>query len=136
MLVEVQEKIIAALTELGVFRLVDGWQGEIEELVKVVRNLPSAHVAYGEGDYDDGPAALGTDLVDKDMVWNVLITGANRRDRGTGAVECYQMIEATEKKLRKLDTGYGWLWPEKEKLLYAKNGLSIYGISFRIENRS
>ena len=32
----------------GLFRTIDGWQGEVEDLIKVATKLPSAHIALGE----------------------------------------------------------------------------------------
>jgi hypothetical protein len=135
LLIEIQEAIIIALSPTpAIFKNVDGWQGEIEDLLKVPTKLPTAHVALGEIDFGEEPTAMGTKLSLDDGVWNVLITASNRRDRKSGAVECYQLIEAVVAKLKMLQVANGWLWPEKAKLLYAKNGLSIYGVSFRIEN--
>ncbi|HBG06324.1 MAG: hypothetical protein A2075_12200 [Geobacteraceae bacterium GWC2_58_44] len=133
MLVETQEAIIQALTELNVFRHLDGWQGNIEELIKVPTKLPSAHVALGEIIYGEEPAAIGSKLSLDDMVWNVIITASNVRDRKSGAVECYSLIESSADKLKMMKIADGWLWPEGAKLLYAKNGLSVYGLSLRIE---
>lgn len=133
-LIDTQEAIITALTAIGSFKTVDGWQGEIEELVKQVAKLPSAHVALGEMDFGEEPTAIGTKLSNNDGVWNIIITAGNVRDRKSGAVECYGLIMAVVEKLKMLPVGNGWLWPENVKLLYAKNGLSLYGISFRIEN--
>src|SRR5919197_4042682 len=93
-LIDTQETIIAALTALASFRHIDGWQGEIEELVKTPTKLPSAHVAMGEIDFGDEPTAMGTKLSLDEGSWNVLITASNRRDRKSGAVECYQLIMA------------------------------------------
>ena len=133
MLVETQEAIIAALTELALFKHLDGWQGQVEDLIKVPTKLPSAHVALGEIVFGEEPAAIGTKLSLDDNLWNVIITASNVRDRASGAVECYTLIEATVAKLKMMKIGDGWLWPENAKLLYAKNGMSLYGISFRIE---
>jgi hypothetical protein len=134
MLIETQETIIAALIAAPpVFRYVDGWQGEIEDLVRQVGKLPSAHVAMGEIDFGEEPTAMGTLLSLDDSVWNVIITASNVRDRKSGAVECYQLIEAVVNRLKGLQVINGWLWPVNAKLLYAKNGLSIYGVSFRLE---
>jgi hypothetical protein len=134
MLIETQEAIITALSPTpAIFRHVDGWQGEIEELIKQVSKLPSAHVALGEIDFGAEPTAMGTKLSLDESVWNVIITASNKRDRNSGAVECYQLIETVVERLKALPVEGGWLWPENAKLLYAKNGLSLYGVSFRIE---
>lgn len=133
MLIEQQEAIIAALNELGTFKCLDGWQGEIEELVKLPRNLPSAHVALGEINFGEEPVAIGTKLSLDENLWNVIITASSRRDQNSGTVECYQLLEAVVAKLKMLPIGNGWLWPVKSKLLYNKNGLSLYGIAFIIE---
>ena len=42
-------------------------------------------------------------------------------------------MEAVVAKLKMLPIGNGWLWPVKAKLLHNKNGLSLYGIAFIIE---
>ena len=133
MLVETQEAIITALTDLDAFKHLDGWQGQVEDLIKVPTKLPSAHVALGEVAFGEEPTAIGTRLSLDDMVWNVIIAASNVRDRKSGAVECYNLVEAATAKLKMLKIGEGWLWPVKAQLLYAKNGLSLYGISFRIE---
>jgi len=133
MLVEEQEAIIVALQELGLFKCLDSWQGEIEELIKVPRNLPSAHVALGEIDFGEEATAIGTKLSLDENIWNVIITASSRRDQKSGAVECYQLLETVVAKLKMLPIGSGWLWPVKARLLYNKNGLSLYGVAFIIE---
>nr|AUG44381.1 hypothetical protein [uncultured bacterium] len=134
MLVTAQETIIQTLTDLGLFRTIDGWQGEVEDLIRVATKLPSAHIALGEISFGDEPTAIGTKLSLDDNVWNILITASNIRNRHSGAVECYTLIEAAVTALKMLPIADGWLWPVSAKLLYAKAGLSIYGISFVIEN--
>ncbi len=135
MLVETQEAILARISDqIPAFATIDGWQGELEDLLKVPRNLPSFHLAYGEGEFGDQPVTIGGAIARKQMVWNAIITASNRRDRTTGAVECYQLMEAVVAALKKFNTGYGWLWPAADKLLYAKGGLAVYGVSFVVEN--
>lgn len=135
MLTEIQTAIIDhLLARIPELRTVDAWQGEIEELVKTAHLLPSVHLAYGSGEYDDQPACIGGAIARKAMVWNAIITAANRRDRASGTTECYLLVEAVVSALKRFDTGHGWLWPVREELLYSKHGLSVYGVSFVMQN--
>ena len=132
MLIEIQNSIIDALTSLAIFKTVDAWQGDIEELVKLVHKTPSVHVVYSGAEFDS-PRIMGDINPPTDMIWSTIIIGQNLRDRKSGAVECYSLVEATRVKLTRFDSGFGWLWPVSEKLLYSGNGLSAYGCGFRIQ---
>ena len=132
MLVEIQNKFIQALEESGGFKTVDGWQGDVEELLRNPQKLPSAHVIFGDSEFR-AAQTIGSAVAPTDMVWSVILMSKNVRDRKSGAVESYQLIETVLAKLTKLNTGYGFVWPGKVVLISVERGVAAYGFHFIVE---
>ena len=133
MLVEIQDKITAALEELSEFKTTGVWQGEVDELLKNPHNLPSAHVVFSSAEFD-GPeeTTIGAATASADMLWSVIIINQNLRDREASAKDSLALIELVLAGLPRLDTGHGWLWPVRAQLIGVENGKSSYGLHFAV----
>ncbi len=133
MLTEVNDQILAQLESLRVFKRVDIYAGEAEDLLKKATKLPGAFLVYGGAIYPDGPIALGTSIAATVQTWTVILLSKNLRSEGDGALECYTYIEQIREALTKFAVGGGWLWPVREELLLAEKGSLAYGLDFILE---
>lgn len=137
MLTEIQNDILAALDDIQtngppVFRERGIWQGELEEVVKVVQKLPSAHVALAGGLFGPGRTIPPTAAPCR-MGWDVIVVYQCLQDRRVAADQGYGLIEAVVKKITGLKTQGGVLWPETFDLIATINGKSAYAVRFALE---
>jgi len=133
MLTEANDLILAQLDALGVFKSVDIYVGDAEDLLKKAAKLPGVFLVYGGAVYIDGPVTLGTDIAATAQTWTVILLSKNLRSKGDGALECYTYIEQIRDALTKFAVGDGWLWPVREELLLAEKGSLAYGLDFILE---
>lgn len=131
MFVEIQEKILAALSGAG-FVTLDSYQGEVEDLLKTPQKLPSGHLIFSGCDFAE-PKTIGGTEAPSDQIWALVIMSRNLRDRSSGNVESYTLIDTALTSLTRLNTGYGYLLPLKVELLSVKNGVAAYGFQFLLE---
>lgn len=142
----VLEKILTALAEITDFKTTNAWMGDVDELMKQVQKLPSAHVMLSVGEFDE-PLTVRGELNPSETTWSIVVIGENLRDRKTGLIESLVLIEAllayaepaknqppfpagTKLGLTRLDTGYGRLWPSVVQFLGAEGGKAAYGVKF------
>lgn len=145
MFTTVMQQIITALEGMKtdgtpVFRLVDVWQGDVDELMKSAQKLPSVHVIFSMAEYGESQTTRGSDLPPSETTWSLVLIAQNLRDRKSGAVESLVLIErllqmhnpATPATggLTGLKTSRGRLWPAVIQLLGQENGKAAYGIKF------
>lgn len=136
MLTATSDAIVTALKTLIGIQLVGEWAGEIEDLLKTVQPLPSLHVVYAGAKFAGEPSALGSRSAPHQMVWTVVLLSKNLRNPGTNALEAYAHIEAVRAKLIKCPVADGWLWPVREGLILAKNGILGYGLDYLVESET
>lgn len=133
MFVTVQDKIVAALKTITDFKTVGVWDGDIEDLLKNVTKLPSAHVLLSVAEFDE-PKTVRGESVPADMTWTVIVMSQNLRDRGAGAIDSLSLIQKLvvlePAGLTRLDTGHGRLWPAVVQFIAAENGKTAYGVKF------
>lgn len=130
--ITVLNTIIQALEEISEFKMADIWQGDVEDLLKNVQKLPSAHAILSTVDFDES-RTLRADFAPAEMLWSVVIMSQNLRDRKSGALDSLTLIGLVLNKLTRLNTGSGYLWPVKLQLIAAENGKTAYGFHFRVK---
>lgn len=131
MFATVQTSLVDALGELGAIKTTGVWQGDVEDLLKNVHKLPSAHVVLSAAEFD-APAVIGATAAPAEMLWSVILISQNLRDAASGAADSLALIEAVLAKLTRLNTGFGWLWPLRVQILGAENGKAAYGFHFSV----
>lgn len=137
MFTEVQNDILTALDGITangtpVFQERGVWQGELEEIMKVVQKLPSTHVALASGLFSPARTSPAVTAPCR-MGWDVIVMYQCLTDRKVSATMGYGLIESVVKQLTGLKTQGGQLWPESLDLIATINGKTAYGIRFAIE---
>lgn len=140
MLTAIQEKIVAGLEAISVFKTAGVWQGDVKELLDTVHKLPSAHVMLSTGEFDQ-PRIIGGKITQKDITWSIIVLSESVRDRKSGAVGSLTLLDALLVDAREdipglsgLDTGYGRLWPTDVAFLGSEGGKAAYGMKFILES--
>ncbi len=136
MLTQTSDTIIRQLEQTPGVKTVGEWAGDVEDLLKKPHNLPSLHLIYGGGVFGKGPVAMGSKIAGADQTWTVIVLSKNLRSRQDGALEAYTLIEAVRGALTKFAVAGGWLWPEREALIFAERGILGYGIDFTLSTET
>ena len=137
MLTTIRDDMIEALKDLGLFKTVDVWKGELPDLKMQARSLPSAYVALSFGEYAKIKTMPPRDarLV---MQWDVYLFMGGLSASQTVTTAGYELIEAVSAKssdggLTGMVTAAGLLWPADLELAAADNGVIVYRLGFGIE---
>jgi hypothetical protein len=131
---EIQNGIIEALEGIpGVRGRVEGWQGDIEDLLKVPQKLPALAVIYQGADFGE-KKTIGSNAAPHRMEFLVVLAARSMRSREAGSVTAYGIIEGVRTALiGRSIAPWGWLWPVGEDLVLADGGLLVYGLKYRMD---
>ncbi len=136
MIKEIQDSIISQLQTVAGIKTVDAWAGDIDDLLKTPKKMPSLQVIY-QGCRFQVLKTLGTKRAPHDMRFLVVLIHRSLKDRKTGTEQCYQIIEDVRAKLIKYKIDpYGWLWPESEELIMAEGGIFAYGLEYILKTQT
>lgn len=136
MLTQVSDAIVARLKAIEGIRHAGEWAGQIEDLIKTSQVVPSVHVIYAGSQFEAAPLAIGTRIAPHRQAWSIVLLSKNLRSRADGALEAYSLIEQVRESLIKFAVPGGWLWPQREGLILARNGLLGYGLDYSVQART
>lgn len=111
------------------------WAGDIADLLKSPQNLPGLYLLYQDAKFE-APVTMGSRDYDIATRWQVVVVAASRKSPGDAATSAWSLIESVRELLigHQVST-YNKLWPESEELLFAENGVLVYGLTYSLEVR-
>ena len=132
MIKKIQDKIITELQTITEVKMVDVWQGDIEDLIKTPQKMPSLWIIY-QGCGFEAKLVIGANIAPHDMTFQIVCINKNLRGAKENSEECYSIIESVREKLIGMDVlTYGYSWPVSEDLIFAGNGILAYGLEYKI----
>jgi len=133
MIETIQEAIITQLETIEGVPLVEGWQGDIEDLLKMPKRLPALYVIYQGAEFE--PFEQAGDLPTAALSYVIVLIARNLKSREAGSSGCYALIEAVRTKLIGYQIeDYDFLRPVREELILAAGGVLAYGMTYQMSN--
>lgn len=139
MLDRVSEVATGALLDLSLFKKVDVWEGQLEDLMNHPKQLPAAYIALSAGLFLNIKTFPPTSARLR-MAWDVLVFYSALSPARISPPSIFGLIESVVAPASaggltglKVDD-HGILWPEDLELISTKNGSGVYRIGFYIES--
>jgi hypothetical protein len=140
MFLPIIEKIEQRLTDMGIFRTVGIWQGDVKDLLENMHQLPSVHILFSVAEFDESRTIRG-ELPPHEDTWTLLVMTEDRSNRKAGALQSLGLLgklvalhepdsEIDKGGLTRFDVGQGRLWPAIIQLLGTKDAKAVYGVKF------
>ena len=140
MLVDIQNIIMTtleAIKDIGgkrVFTTVDVWNDDPEEMIKKVIRLPAALVALGDGRFGERES-IGRGKFQVRLGWDVFILFENVRNPADASAQGLSYIDAVVAEITDTMVDNFSLVPAGFALVATKNGKSLYGVNFELDER-
>ena len=135
MLTTISSDILLQLAAVSGVKSTGLWVGDIQELLKAPQNLPGLYLMYQDGKFT-APMTMGANYADIATQWMVVVIASSLKNAADAAATAWGLIEGVRTKLigHQVST-YNKLWPESETLLFAENGVLVYGLTYSLEVR-
>lgn len=140
MIKEIEDAMINQIKDLGVFKKVAPYSGDIEDVLTKVRLWPSAFVVYtGSMVIEETNATY-----EKEMFFTVLVCAKDLRGEVEARRETqglYELLEAIHSKLAGKTgeelglSGLKYIEPREDRLIYMDKGRVIFGFEFQANVR-
>lgn len=135
MLSTISDDILTQLATITAAKSTGLWAGDTQTLLKAPQNLPGLYLLY-QGGKISAPVTMGTTAADYVTSWMVVVVASSLKSPGDGAETAWGLIEDVRSALigHQVST-YNKLWPENEELLFAENGVIVYGLTYTLDAR-
>lgn len=135
MLTTISEDILDQISGITGVKSVGTWAGDVQDLLKAPQNLPGVYLIY-QGAQISAPVAMGANAADLKTRWMVVVVTVSLKSPSQAAETAWNIIEDVRLALigHQVST-YNKLWPEDEELLFAENGIMVYGLTYTLEAR-
>ena len=135
MLSTISDDILAQLATITAAKTTGLWAGDVQELLKAPQNIPGLYLLY-QGAKISAPMTMGTTAADYVTSWMVVVITSSRKSPGDAAEAAWDIIEDVRSALNGHQVStYNKLWAESEELLFAENGVMVYGLTYTLEAR-
>ena len=132
MLIAIQTAFTTALTGLELFKDVGLWQGDLDTVTQNPARLPAAWLLFTGARYGKA-LTMGATVAPAEFGFVVVVVCRNLGGPGKGSAQSYGLVEKVVAALTRLNTGYGWSWPDGVDLVTVEGGITAYAVSVTVK---